>query len=574
MREQRKQWMADATAMFQVNHTHWTRYQAKLRRVAGRRARRLMLKHGLWDPRYPVPVDTGSTAFYYNNDSGVEDPTLLSSDDEGKGREQGGAGGGNTGHTSGTIREEASIADDNSEFVMAEGPDVLVLSPKVVRTPGKAAAIYSNAVSGALQMGNNVNFVTEASGGGVPVISMVDRFKINSSAVPKRNRTMSRVGGDGTPRQPRKVPLPGLRHPEGSLKDKEQLLDSSYVRMTLPEFDPRNAAKALELLESRPATEEALMTTPLSPTRATVNTKPQLEGGAQTGYESNSQVDSLLPRRLASLYRRLAAVDAPPLPPELGYLQRMGRQGTVCAHAFRVASGAVHSDSESDCDDVIEQEVSEITNRLNPNSQHFESTVEDGTTQQKRNGLLELCSNDTVRSIVRPDAVNDGDTSSDSAEVIISGGGVGVGGGSGGGSGGGKPIPGQSRGIEAKPSSTTRKGDADITMLAMGFNPEVGDGTGYKGLGVGSFLTAKKGWNPVGMGLVNSTVPSQLLSEVEDSGSWGTRPKGLLLASCKPHNGPVTDLVTAQDHSFFVSGSSDATVHVWFSKNINRFDSR
>ena len=41
-----------------------------------------------------------------------------------------------------TIREEGSVLDDASEFVMAEAVTVM---PKVVRTPLKAAAVFANA---------------------------------------------------------------------------------------------------------------------------------------------------------------------------------------------------------------------------------------------------------------------------------------------------------------------------------------------------------------------------------------------------------------------------------------------
>lgn len=37
---------------------------------------------GVWDPRFPLPTDPSASAFYYPTDGGVDDPTLLSSDDE------------------------------------------------------------------------------------------------------------------------------------------------------------------------------------------------------------------------------------------------------------------------------------------------------------------------------------------------------------------------------------------------------------------------------------------------------------------------------------------------------------
>ena len=553
MRDQRKLWMAEASENRRMSHAHWTRHYARLRRKAGRRARRAMLRHGLWDPRYPLAVDPSASAFYYPTSSGVEDPTLLSSDDEANAPSETTKALARGVGTKG-IREESSVADDASEFVMAEGPEVLLMTPKVVRTPVKSAAVYANAVAGALQLGPNVSFVGDAQNAAVQPV--IDRFRVNSSAAPKRARAMSRAVGEGTPKPVRKPPT---LTPAAPMSEVKSVVDSSYVRFTLPDtewkagtgLDWPSAADAAALMEARPAADESLMSTPMSPTRATVMTRPMSEIGAQTGFESNVHVDSLLPRRLAALQRRLAAVDAPALPPELGHLQRTGaRAGNVCAHALRVASGAVHSDSDSDEGEVVAREVAAVEAKL--------GMSEPGTPRPflLTNGLAALSTDPTLTSTEYP-----GDDSRDDSEVVTSG--VGA---------TGRVAPAAAaRTNTARSESGPSLGRAELEAAAkLNFSPEIGDGTGYKGLGVGSVLVSRAGWTQQGMGLVAAAVPSQLLSDLDDNATWGTRPRGMLLAMCKPHTGPVTDLVTAQDHTFFVSGSSDATVAVWLTRNINK----
>jgi hypothetical protein len=66
----------------QQAQSHWIAFTKRVRRKAGRRARRLFLSYGIWDPTAPINVDAASTAFYYNSDEyGVDDPSLLSTDE-------------------------------------------------------------------------------------------------------------------------------------------------------------------------------------------------------------------------------------------------------------------------------------------------------------------------------------------------------------------------------------------------------------------------------------------------------------------------------------------------------------
>lgn len=63
------------------------------------------------------------------------------------------------------------------------------------------------------------------------------------------------------------------------------------------------------------------------------------------------------------------------------------------------------------------------------------------------------------------------------------------------------------------------------------------------------------------------------LSETEGGADatwgWGSRPRGLLVATLKEHTAAVTSLAVAQDHSFFVTASDDGTVNLWESRGID-----
>jgi WD40 repeat protein len=54
------------------------------------------------------------------------------------------------------------------------------------------------------------------------------------------------------------------------------------------------------------------------------------------------------------------------------------------------------------------------------------------------------------------------------------------------------------------------------------------------------------------------------------AGTWGSRPRGLLLTSASAHNAAVTAIAVCQDHSFFATSSDDGTVKVWQTKGIDR----
>jgi WD40 repeat protein len=53
-------------------------------------------------------------------------------------------------------------------------------------------------------------------------------------------------------------------------------------------------------------------------------------------------------------------------------------------------------------------------------------------------------------------------------------------------------------------------------------------------------------------------------------GSWGSRPRGLLLNTLSEHTAGVNAISTCGDHSFFVTASDDGTVKVWASKGLDR----
>lgn len=464
--------------------SHWTRYVALGRKRAGRRARRLVLAHGLWDPAVPVPVDPSSTAFYYPGDGGDDDPTLLSSEEEGE-------EGGGKGAVTAAIREEASGGDDSSEFVMADGgSEVLLVAPRVVRTPMKSAAVYANALTTALTLGPGVAFVTEPTNSVSQPLG--ERFRVSSSNAPRRAKATPRV----------------------------------------------EAAAA--------AADDALLALPLSPSRPPPS-RPLDAAVVQTGFETDAHVDSMYRRRLAALQRRVSAMDVPVLPPNMGALQRTSqRQGPVCAHALRVASGAVHSDSEEEEEGVVAREAAVVEAALKG------EPVPAG--RLRVNGLADLIPNPEVLSVVEA-ATRAGEEEAAAPRPHTAG--------------ARKSTASKKTGSGSEVSDKGMPPPGDDS-LHFAYSPDVGDGSGYRGAGVGSFLTSRKGWLAGGMGLVHAAVPAGMVHDIEDSATWGSRPRGLLVATCKSHAGPVTDVVTSQDHTFFVSGSSDGTIALWLSRNLNK----
>ncbi len=136
-------------------------------------------------------------------------------------------------------------------------------------------------------------------------------------------------GGDAAGRPPlasRKVPVVVA----AAMTPIHDVVDASYVRTMLPEGSLRglDGPDPSSMLEAQPAADESLMSSPLAPKHAAVMQRPVSE--VQTKTTSSENVDTMLPRRLAALQRRIAATNAPPLPPEMGHLQRSAqRQGTV-----------------------------------------------------------------------------------------------------------------------------------------------------------------------------------------------------------------------------------------------------
>lgn len=71
-----------------------------------------------------------------------------------------------------------------------------------------------------------------------------------------------------------------------------------------------------------------------------------------------------------------------------------------------------------------------------------------------------------------------------------------------------------------------------------------------------------------GVGTVHGFVSSK--DDGVDESHWGSKPRGLLLTTCRFHTAAIVDLVTCQDHSFFVSADAAGTCAVWLSGNLNK----
>jgi hypothetical protein len=72
-----------------------------------------------------------------------------------------------------------------------------------------------------------------------------------------------------------------------------------------------------------------------------------------------------------------------------------------------------------------------------------------------------------------------------------------------------------------------------------------------------------------GVGTVHGFVSSK--DDGVDESHWGSKPRGLLLTTCRFHTAAIVDLVTCQDHSFFVSADAAGTCAVWLSGNLNKW---
>jgi hypothetical protein len=71
------------------------------------------------------------------------------------------------------------------------------------------------------------------------------------------------------------------------------------------------------------------------------------------------------------------------------------------------------------------------------------------------------------------------------------------------------------------------------------------------------------------VGIVHGFVSAK--DDVADDGLWGSKPRGLLLATCRFHTAAIVDLVACQDHSFFVSGDAAGVCAVWLSGTLNKY---
>lgn len=358
--------------------------------------------------------------------------------------------------------------------------------------------------------------------------------------------------------------------------------------------------------------------------------------------------DFLAPIAAEALARRVRALQIPPLPPNLGFLQKPGGDPAlpVCAHAARVATGVpVHAWSSA--------AVGVGSGVLIPGDGKASGTFPSASVR--------IVSDENPRLGITPEA---GD------ELLVRGllAGIGVPG----------QVPAAASSTEGRPLSSTFSASTGTGALAvpdvqaspvsltssvsvalassMGLPPsgklrlvdeiatslvpvalpapertdlsrpyDVGDGSGYVGSGRVSFLGVEAGWHDgVGVGAPPGTalagtigiVPSSAGSGSRENGTysvsaqagsvesgpvgagsvsgsgagataqsggaaappgwdggagtWGSRPRGLLLSTLDEHSASITALAVCGDHSFFVSGAEDGLVKVWSTRGLDR----
>ena len=72
-------------------------------------------------------------------------------------------------------------------------------------------------------------------------------------------------------------------------------------------------------------------------------------------------------------------------------------------------------------------------------------------------------------------------------------------------------------------------------------------------------------------GISSYTEPLDISCSLDGPGRSSWRPKeGVLLTTLKEHGGAVNRIVVSPDQSFFASASSDRTVRIWQTRQLDR----
>ena len=91
---------------------------------------------------------------------------------------------------------------------------------------------------------------------------------------------------------------------------------------------------------------------------------------------------------------------------------------------------------------------------------------------------------------------------------------------------------------------------------------DVGDGSGYRGRGAGSFLNVGLLEERKHNGQGGAAAP-QTDSMAAKWWEWGTRPRGILLTSARFHEAPITCLQPSPQFSYFLTAAADGTIALW-----------
>lgn len=341
-------------------------------------------------------------------------------------------------------------------------------------------------------------------------------------------------------------------------------------------------------------------------------------------YRGGDDRDFLSPAAAEALSRRIDALDLPPLPPHLGYLQKFSDPpAPVCAHAVRVAtgvrpdayssvavgvgSGVITSGGQGENTRQVLDESPLLAPQPNADDVALTASVLAGASSGSAAATVAI-DGDAASGDVEVDGFTlvEGPSSSSSpmirSRAAASDGRV-------------PHLPlSSSAGIEGSlpvvPVPLPVPEREDLIRPA-----DVGDASGYVGAGRVSFLAIERGWKdgigvgappgssliasvgilpssnaaatsaaaqasgvnaseaaPVGPAAAGSAASAAAGSANWDGGdgTWGSRPRGLLLTCCAEHGAAVNAVAVCQDHSFFASASDDGTVKVWPTRALDR----
>ena len=504
---------------------HWVEVTRKARQVAGRRARRIMLATGIWDPRSPISIDPNSTAFYYSSaTTALDDETLLSSsddddrdsdehdDDEHDDDDDGddGAGGGRSRRAS---RRDSIDGDAETDGPTGRGR-VTSISKASSRRLISAARSGSSGAAG-------------TSGGALVALSAASG---SSSNLPGGRRPSQSLVDDNESRTVVLTPKT-LRVPYRTASAYCSLVASALQLGTMyPTFVNDNVSSNSTVLLS--ANDTIIVRRPPSTTGA----------GASAGAAGAAGA-------AASGKQRTPAVSG-------GGGGGGGGGGATAGGAWARGASAVYGTGPALDGGLLSAAVTVVCGpgrTIGGSSSPVYGPDSPGGGGGSGRGGVSIAS-------------DDGPLASGGGAVVSAGSGVLRAGSSSAGIGAGGMPGGSGAGAStAVAVDRRRRGQGDVVYRPS----DVGDGSGYRGQGEASFLAAEKGWTGSGVGIVHGFAPAAK-DEVPDDGSWGSKPRGLLLATCRYHVGAVVDVVTCQDHSFFVSGGADGACAVWLSNNINR----